>query len=190
MSSALAGSGVEEEDGALDDEWNTILDARFAQLERAGASFEAILSVPAPIYTSATMVRRDAFLEVGGFDPAFDAHEDLDLYLRLSRRELLRPCPGEPISAYRLHDANTPSNALYEAAVRLADKHLPQTTGAARGLLLERRMDALWGLGRFNEARRTALRAAFERPSLLANPRFARRLAALALPSRVLEARR
>ena len=181
---------VEAEDGTPDVEWNTLLDARFARIAREGASFEAILAVPAPIYTSATMVRRDAFLEAGGFDPAFDANEDLDLYLRLSRRAPLRPCPGEPVSAYRLHGANTPSDALYESAVRLADKHLPETTGTARGLLLERRTDALWGLGRFGEARRTALRAAFEQPSLLTHPRFARRLAALALPVRVLEARR
>jgi glycosyltransferase involved in cell wall biosynthesis len=181
---------VEAEDGTPDAEWNALLDARFARIVREGASFETILAVPAPIYTSATMVRRDAFLEAGGFDPAFDANEDLDLYLRLSQRRPLRPCPGEPVSAYRLHGANTPSDALYESAVRLADKHIPETTGAARGLLLERRVDALWGLGRFSEARRTALRAAFERPSLLTHPRFARRAAALVLPARALETRR
>jgi len=194
----LAGGGelcfgrvrVTAEDGTPDSEWNELLDARFARIAPEGASFESILAVPAPIYTSATMVLRDAFLATGGFDPAFDANEDLDLYLRLSRRSPLRPCPGEPVSVYRLHDANTPSDALYESAVRLADKHLPDATGRARGLLLERRADALWGLGRFDAARRTAFRALFESPSLVAYPRFARRLAALALPTRVLEARR
>jgi glycosyltransferase involved in cell wall biosynthesis len=194
----LAGAGelcfgrvrVVAEDGTPDDEWNALLDARFARIASEGASFESILAVPAPIYTSATMVRRDAFLDVGGFDPAFDANEDLDLYLRLSRRARLRPCPGEAVSVYRLHGANTPSDALYEAAVLLVDKHLPAATGRSRGLLLERRADALWGLGRFRAARLTAFRAAFESPSLVAQPRFARRLAALALPTRALEARR
>lgn len=181
---------VAAEDGTPDVEWNTLLDARFARVAAAGASFETILAVPAPIYTSATMVRRDAFLEAGGFDPAFDAHEDLDLYLRLSRRTELRPCPGDPVSSYRLHAANTPSDALYESASRLADKHLPGTSGPARGLLLERKSEALYGLGQFRDARRTAVRAALESPKLLTHPRFARRLAALALPSRALEARR
>ncbi len=181
---------VVDDNGTPDREWNALLDERFARIGPEGASFESILAVPAPIYTSATMVRRDAFLAAGGFDPAFDANEDLDLYLRLSRRAPLRPCPGEPVSVYRLHGANTASDALYEAAVRLVDKHLAQTTGRSRGLLLERRADALWGLGRFRAARRTALRAAFESPSLVIQPRFARRLAALALPARALEARR
>ena len=128
-SSASGGSASPPRTGRPTTEWNTLLDARFARIAPEGASFESILAVPAPIYTSATMVRRDAFLEAGGFDPAFDANEDLDLYLRLSRRAPLRPCPGEPVSVYRLHGANTPSDALYEAAVRLADKHLPQATG-------------------------------------------------------------
>ena len=181
---------VVTDDGTPDAEWNELLDTRFAQISRRGANFEAILAVPAPIYTSAVMVRRDAFLDAGGFDPAFDANEDLDLYLRLSRRARLLPCRGEPVSVYRVHPANTPSDALYETAIRLADKHLPGATGIGRGLLLERRSEALWGLGRFREARRTSLQAVFECPSLLTHPQFARRLAAMALPTRVLEARR
>jgi hypothetical protein len=59
----------------------------------------------------------------------------------------------------------------------VTEKHLPQAAGRAHRLLLERRLDALWGLGRYGDARRAAMRAALEHPQLLAHPRFAKRLA-------------
>ena len=142
------------------------------------------------MYTSATLVRRDAFLAAGGYDPSFEAYEDLDLYLRLARAGRLVPVGGEPVAVYRLHGANTPSPRLYEGALAVAEKHLPDARGRARRLLLERRIDALWGLGRFAEARRAALQAAATKPLLLGHPRFAKRLASSALPQRALEARR
>jgi len=162
--------------GAPDEDWNRLLDSRFARLGRA-ASYEDVLAVQAPIYTSATMVRREAFLAVGGFDPAFEAYEDLDLYLRLARLGDLLPVDGEPVTTYRLHGANTPSPRLYDGALRVAEKHLPRTSGRARRLLLERRVDALWGLGRFADARRAALAALVEEPRLALRPRFVKRLA-------------
>ena len=182
---------VEEEDGTLDDEWNTILDARFAQLERAGASFEAILSVPAPIYTSATMVRRDAFLEVGGFDPAFDAHEDLDLYLRLSRASYCAHAPGSPSPPTACTTRTPRPTPCTRRPCDSPTSTCRRPQGRARGLLLERRMDALWGLGRFKRgpahcaARRLRAAVTAREPAL----RPPARSAAL-LPSRVLEARR
>jgi glycosyltransferase involved in cell wall biosynthesis len=158
------------------EDWNRLLDRRFARLGRA-ASFEDVLAVQAPIYTSATMVRREAFLAVGGFDPAFEAYEDLDLYLRLARLGDLLPVDGEPVTTYRLHGANTPSQRLYDGALRVAEKHLPRTRGRARRLLLERRVDALWGLGHSADTRRAALHALLEEPRLVLRPRFAKRLA-------------
>jgi len=171
---------VVDGDGNPHDDWNRLLSRRFSRLGRA-VSFEDVLAVQAPIYTSATMVRRDAFLAVGGFDPAFEAYEDLDLYLRLAHSGDLLPVDGDPVTTYRLHGANTPSARLYEGALRVAEKHLPRTSGRARRLLLERRVDALWGLGRVADARRSAARALLEEPALLLHPRFARRLAATAL---------
>ena len=173
---------VVDGDGKPRDDWSRLLDRRFARLAQTRAvSYEDVLAVQAPIYTSATMVRRDAFLAVGGFDPAFEAYEDLDLYLRLARSGDLLPVEGGPVTTYRLHGANTPSSRLYEGALRVAEKHLPLTSGRARRLLLERRVDALWGLGRAADARRAALSALLEQPALLLHPRFARRLAAATL---------
>jgi len=162
----------------------------FARLAASGSTYAAIASLGGPLYTSATMVRRDGFLAAGGFDSAFDAHEDLDLYLRLARTLAIVPCPGGPVTAYRVHGGNTPSEALYRGTLALTEKHLPGLHGADRRAILERRIDALWGLGDFAQGRREALAAAASEPTLLLHPRFARRLLGLSLPRRILETRR
>lgn len=172
--------------------WNALLARRFAELARLGATYEAILATQCPIYTSATLVRREPFLAAGGFDVRFSAYEDLDLYLRLARRGTPVAAPGasEPVTLYRLHGANTPSDELYLGMLLVTEKHLPDTRGRARRLLLERRLDALWGLGRFADTRREGLHAAADDPRLLARPRVVKRLAAALVPRRILERRR
>jgi glycosyltransferase involved in cell wall biosynthesis len=162
----------------------------FDRLAGRGSTFQAIASLGGPLYTSATMVRRDGFIAAGGFDAAFDAHEDLDLYLRLARAHAIVPCVGGPVTAYRVHGANTPSAALYRGTLAVAEKHLATAAGADRRALLERRVDALWGLGEFGRARREAVAAALADPGLLRHPRFMRRLLGLSLPTRFLESRR
>ena len=94
------------------------------------------------------------------------------------------------MTEYRLHAANTSSDDLYRGTLAVAAKHLPAAKGRARRLWLERRVDALWGLGEFGAARAEALAAARSEPALLGDPHFLKRLAGLALPSRLLEARR
>ena len=180
---------IDDHDRRLDAETRRFGEG-FDRLVARGSTFEAIARLGGPLYTSATMVRRDAFLATGGFDPAFDAHEDLDLYLRLARAHALVPCLGGPVTAYRTHAANTPSEALYRSTLAVVQKHLPDVQGGDRRALLERRLDALWGLGEFRQARREALAAARTEPLLLWHPRFVRRLIGVSLPLRLLEARR
>jgi GT2 family glycosyltransferase len=136
------------------------------------------------------MVRRNAFLATGGFDPAFDAHEDLDLYLRLARDGGLIPVPGPPVTSYRVHGSNTRSDDLYRGTLAVTAKHLPTTQGRARRALLERRVDALWALGEFGRARREAIAAGLSEPALFGHPRFVKRLLSLSAPTRMLEAAR
>ena len=170
--------------------WNDVLVSRFDTLVARGSSFDAVAELGGPLYLSATMIRRDAFLAAGGFDPNFDAHEDLDLYLRLARTGGLVPCEGEPVTLYRVHGANTPSDDLYRATLGVTAKHLAGAKGRARQALLERRVDALWSLGEFARARREAFAAALSEPRLLGHPRFVKRLLGLIAPTRMLEARR
>jgi glycosyltransferase involved in cell wall biosynthesis len=149
-------------------DWNSLLERRFPT---GPVDPVEVLMRQTPIYTSAVLVRRDAFLEAGGYDPAFDAYEDLDLYLRLAA---LVPTPGAPVAIYRLHGENTPSDRLYEGVLAVTEKHLPNSRGALRRALLTRRIDALWGLRRL---RGEAVRAALAEPLLLGDPRFLVRLA-------------
>src|SRR2546427_1276955 len=55
-------------------DWNELLARRFP---KSGVDAAQLLSAQTPIYTSATLVGRDAFLAVGGYDEALDAYEDL-----------------------------------------------------------------------------------------------------------------
>ena len=118
-----------------------MLDPRFAQLVARGSTFDAIAELGGPLYLSATMVRRDAFLASGGFDPDFDAHEDLDLYLRLARDGAFVAGAGEPVTLYRVHcDEHAVGRALPRDARR--DGEAPRRRarpGAARAARAARR---------------------------------------------------
>jgi glycosyltransferase involved in cell wall biosynthesis len=148
-------------------DWNSLLERRFPS---GPVGPVEVLSRQTPIYTSATLVRRKAFLEAGGYDPSLDAYEDLDLYLRVAP---VVPTPGPAVAIYRLHGENTSSDRLYEGVLAVTEKHLPQSRGALRRALLARRIDALWGLRRL---RWEAVQAALAEPLLLANPSFLVRL--------------
>jgi GT2 family glycosyltransferase len=170
--------------------WNDVNASRLDALVARGSSYDAIAELGGPLYLSATMVRRDAFLAADGFDPSFDAHEDLDLYLRLARAGGLVPCPGDPVTLYRVHGSNTGSDDLYRGTLGVTAKHLPEVHGPARRALLERRVDALWALGEFSRARREAVASALSEPKLFGHPRFVKRLLSLAAPTALLRGRR
>jgi len=190
--SPLAFGAVVVSDGAGNvlDDWNALLEGRFRRLSGSAARFASILETRCPIYTSATMVRKDSFLGVGGYDPALDSYEDLDLYLRLSRAGPLAPCEGDAVAVYRLHGGNTSSERLYEGALAVMGKHLSAARGRERRLLVEWQVDALWGLRHFGALRRTGATAVLRDPLLLARPRFVERLGGSLVPARVLLRRR
>lgn len=154
---------------------------RFDDLLGRGCDYDNLV-VDCPIYTSATMVRRDAFLDVGGYDVFLDAYEDLDLYLRLARSSFLVPAGRQAVALHRIHGANTPSPELSAGSFHVARKHLANASPASARLLGERRVDAYWTLGDFRRARREALALARRHPRLLGHRRFAKRLVSSALP--------
>lgn len=156
---------------------------RVDRLLARGLTFSSLL-VDCPIFTSGTMVRREAFAGVGGYRPEIDAFEDLDLYLRLSEAGGLVDCAGEPVACHRIHPGNTPSAHLFVGSVTLARLHLADgsRSAAERRLLLEREIDGLWGLGEFPAVRAQSRAALRSDPRLLCSSRFRKRLAASSLP--------
>lgn len=192
---ALCFGGVEAIDaaGAVIPGETATEHARFTALRARSAGYESLL-VDCPIYTSATLVRRDLFLAAGGYDARHDAYEDLDLYLRLARAHGLVETPGGPVSQHRRHGSNTPSPWLYAGALRVADRHLAAgraaEPGTARQLLLERRVDSLWGLDDIRGARAALVAALHQEPALLRHPRLRRRLAAALVPAAAMAALR
>jgi glycosyltransferase involved in cell wall biosynthesis len=53
------------------------------------------------------MVHRRVYETVGGYDASFPIAQDLDFWLRATRRFRFRHCPGGPLIGFRRHGANT-----------------------------------------------------------------------------------
>jgi glycosyltransferase involved in cell wall biosynthesis len=62
------------------------------------------------------MMRREVFVEAGGYRPLFTDAEDLDLWLRIVERHELANLP-EPLLHYRLHDGQVSHAAIVQMAL-------------------------------------------------------------------------
>lgn len=60
------------------------------------------LLLDSQVWTSTVLVKRDLFMQAGGFDPSLRIGEDLDLWLRLSRVTPVLRVP-RPLALYRNH---------------------------------------------------------------------------------------
>jgi len=96
--------------------------AAFAEARRVGTSYPALAGFCA-MFTSATLIRKRAFDDVGGYDESLDAYEDWDLYLRLSLgwRLSYAACPA---AKYRIWSGNMGWRRTAEWTIRVAEKHL------------------------------------------------------------------
>jgi glycosyltransferase involved in cell wall biosynthesis len=113
---------VIDEDGELVPEQTNAQNASFLKAQRLGTSYAGIASFCA-MFTSATLIRKEALDNVGGYDESLDAYEDWDLYLRLSLdwRLIYANCPA---ARYRVWSGNVGWRRTAEWTIRVAEKHL------------------------------------------------------------------
>lgn len=145
------------------------------------------------MYTSATLIRRSAFEDVGGYDDSLNTYEDWDLYLRLA---LLGRLAYEDIRAcrYRIWSGNVPFDRTARGLAEVARKHLgmltmvPPTTRHEAELGLRIRLaGSLYTLLELPEARREALEAIFlSRGAAILTPEVRRILTRSLLPASLL----
>lgn len=80
-------------------------DEDFARLRERGE--------PAMVMGGTALMRRDAFDEVGGFDPEFRSAEDLDLFSRMAHLGKVVAIP-EPLLLYRIHRGSLVLTTFFE----------------------------------------------------------------------------
>jgi glycosyltransferase involved in cell wall biosynthesis len=159
----------------------------FSALHAGGVDYAAY-ALRCLCFTSATVMRREAVLDAGGYDPEI-AVEDLDLYLRLALTGEIVFVEGEPVARYRLHGGQTPDHERTAGETEVCLKHLrliagrPGMTRARRNLHLTLARCAQVG-GDRGAARRALLAALRLDPRAVAAPGVPRRIASLLVPFR------
>ncbi|PJI94117.1 glycosyltransferase family A protein [Luteimicrobium subarcticum] len=90
-------------------------------------------AVPTPHICGTLMIRRDAFVTVGGFAPELPIMEDFEFMLRLLYEGTFSCVPGEALG-YRRHDANMTSTdrANVRARRSVMEQSLVRLAAAAR----------------------------------------------------------
>jgi hypothetical protein len=182
--------------GTLDEQQTSRLARAIEGAKATGTSYAALAS-RCLMYTSATMMRREAVEQIGGFDETLDTYEDWDLYLRLSLEWRLEYVDS-PAAKYRVWPGNVAWDRTARGLCEVAEKHLDMLGSVSE----EMRGDAEWGLlRRLASSRYTLVELADARAAawaaLRSNPRRAimdvdlrRVLTRGWLPSRIIERRR
>jgi hypothetical protein len=113
------------------------------QPQRDGDVFLALLLHENFITTSSVLLRRDAFVEAGGFPVEADlvVAQDWDLWMRVTARHPIEAC-FEPLVKYRLHKggASRQLDRMMLARTRVVSRALELPKGRALSWLTKRRI--------------------------------------------------
>jgi glycosyltransferase involved in cell wall biosynthesis len=91
------------------------------------------------------MWRRSVYEEIGGFDPRFDAAEDYEYWLRLSKKAAIGRCACDPMLLFRIHDEM--GSVKFRAQQELAAKRAMALHCGNRRLARRLRSDGHFGAG-------------------------------------------
>lgn len=187
---------VIDESGAVDGRLTADHAQLFEKAERLGTAYDCLARWCA-MFTSAIMVRRSAFDELGGYDESLDVFEDWDLYLRLSLLGSLEYAHCEA-ARYRVWPGNVAWDRTARGIIAVASKHLhdfpPLAEDAARRArfgFLRRQAESHHVLVELSEARRAVLDAIrVDTTAALRDSTLRRVLLRGVLPASVLRRRR
>ena len=193
---AVGRTEVIDEQGRARPDLTELHEIGYEKTERAGTSYPS-QCIRFTAFTSATLMRRAALEQVGGYDEALPAMEDVDLYLRLSligRVETVR-CIA---ACYRVWSDNVAAATSAEGTIGVATKHLANLPSlpsserrTAECALCLRTALSLQTLLRGSEARRMLTRAATTDPGqALSSSTFWRILASSIVPREIANRRR
>jgi glycosyltransferase involved in cell wall biosynthesis len=152
------------------------------------------------IWMSAPLIRRDALMKTGVFNPAFSLGADIDLWLRLSQLGDF-VCVQKPIGAYRIHPGSMVTKAALAEhdCIRILHSAYTHLSSSPEDQLLKKRSEAQWRIwlgtnylinGLIQDFQRNFKQAAECAPALFADRAFiTKRLSEEALSYRVSDAR-
>jgi hypothetical protein len=187
---------VIEADGSTSQRRTSHVDQEHAKARAVGTGYPALASF-CSMYTSATLMRREALEQIGGFDESLDVYEDWDLYLRLSLTWNLEYA-DVPAARYRAWPGNVTWDRTAAGVCRVAEKHLGMLPSVPEAM----RTEAEWGFLRrlassrytlveLAEARKAAWAAFRSEPARTVADRDLRRVLTRSwLPRGALERRR
>ncbi len=79
-------------------------------------SIDQLLSADNMVLPAASVLRRSAFDEVGGFDPRLRGYEDDDLFIRMFQAGWVAHFTEKPLLSYRVHTGGSSGNNSFRAS--------------------------------------------------------------------------
>ena len=190
---AVGRTVIVDGEGAEDRVFTERVGKLYDQSERVGASYSG-LCANSTAFTSATLMRRTALDQVGGYDEALPSMEDWDLYLRLSL--IGRVATTRCVAAdYRVWSGNVNARGSAEGVLAVTAKHLANLPDIPRDSLRKaecalrmRAAVSLQTLLRRQEARQSLARAVRADPvQALKSATYWRILAASLVPEPIIK---
>ncbi len=90
-------------------------------------AIQQLLSEDNMVVPSASVLRKEAFLSVGGFDPRLRGYEDDDLFIRIFQSGWRMKYFRDPVTSFRVHPGSSSDNSTFRASRMIFFEKLSET---------------------------------------------------------------